>query len=625
MSTSSGTITTATMHATLPLDFSRARYHDLDINAPRLVSKIQDVQRHLDPEANRQKLLKLQEDLARQGPYSTQRLADTISKLQRRIDSPSAHSQLERILAELEDQQAREKAEVASYYGKLRPSRAQTLIPDVLSEIFRQCGVRSRSPQSYSGGPLNLEMRTSLNILRVCSSWRAVALGTPDLWSELTYSDAGTLPLPFYDQWLSRAAAVTLNLTIWPHSGRGEDNYWSGATALLHKHCNAIERLALRLPVETSRTSLQPLFPHPHRPISLRKLTVYSYDAFIHSTLSNIPWNQLSSIEFRFRYEARFTPPSQLGSILSQTHNLTHLLVDMGPSEGFGPSSAQVLPLQKLRALEISWSDSERHYQLGIIPYSFVDLFDKLRVPALKSLRLAVDEHVNPYVLPALTGLAGRSGFSLDSLHIELASPIRAAVLPEITIAFLREQVSLKSLHWHSENYDLLEFVEALTHIGIGKEALLPNLEDISLGINSYEGLLPPFTDMVASRQAAESLPQTIVPLRSFDLKAYMQYYYEPDDGADSDGDCPEPWPSDDESKDANEKASRRLLDFAKKGLGGSFDFRHWDQALKFTEPKWCKTTTFGQTSGENLILDCDEDMVWHWIDAQTVYRQEGL
>ncbi|KAJ7931695.1 hypothetical protein B0H13DRAFT_1857673 [Mycena leptocephala] len=527
MSTSSVAITPAPAHATLPLGFSRARYHDLDTNAPRLVFKIQDS-------------------------------------------------------AELEDQQAHEKAELASYYGKLRPSRAQTLLPDVLSEIFRQCGVPS--PQLFRWGSLNLEMSTLLNILRVCSSWRAVALGTPGLWSELMYTDTETLPLAFYDQWLSRAAAVTLDLNIWPSFGSGEDSYWSGATALLHKHCNAIERLSLRLPVEDSGISLQPLFPHPHRLTSLRKLTVHSYDAFIHNTLSNIPWSQLSSIEFRVKYDTRFISHLELVSILSQAQNLTNLLLNLGPDVRFSPSSAQVLPLQNLRSLEMSWTDNKEYYRLGIVPHSFIDLFDKLRVPALKSLTLTVDKHINPYVLPALTGLAGRSGFSLEFLHIELCSPIPTALSPESTIAFLREQVSLNSLHWHSYGRDLSELVEALRYIGIDSETLLPNLVDISLGLNSYKGLLPAFTDMVASRRVVKSPSQTIAQLRSFHLKAFIPYR-ESNDTAYSDDPPPRPLLAD-EIKDANEKASRRLLDLAKQGLRGSLDFQHFDQALKFTKPR---------------------------------------
>jgi hypothetical protein len=179
----------------------------------------------------------------------------------------------------------------------------------------------------------------------------------------------------------------------------------------------------------------------------------------------------------------------ELASILSQAHNLTNLLLNLGPDVRFSPSSAQVLPLQNLRSLEMSWTDNKEYYRLGIVPHSFIDLFNKLRVPALKSLTLTVDKHINPYVLPALTGLAGRSGFSLESLHIELCSPIPSALSPEGTIAFLREQLSLNSLHWHSYGRDLSELVEALRYIGIDSETLLPNLVDISLGLNSYEGV----------------------------------------------------------------------------------------------------------------------------------------
>jgi hypothetical protein len=89
---------------------------------------------------------------------------------------------------------------------------------------------------------------------------------------------------------------------------------------------------------------------------------------------------------------------------------------------------------------------------------------------------------------------------------------------------------------------------------------------------------------MVASRRVVKSPSQTIAQLRSFHLKAFIPYR-ESNDTAYSDDPPPRPLLAD-EIKDANEKASRRLLDLTKQGLRGSLDFQHFDQALKFTEPR---------------------------------------
>ncbi|KAJ7631792.1 hypothetical protein B0H17DRAFT_1150146 [Mycena rosella] len=603
-------------HAPPSLEFETAqsRYHELDINAPRLVAKIIEVRRHLDSDANHQKLQKLRDDLANQGPFSTrkQRMADGIEKLRRQIDSVSSHSQLERMLAELESQQSRETSELASYHGKLAPSRAQTLLPDVLSEIFQQCAVPS--PQSFSWGPLNAEMTALLNILRVCSTWRTVALQTPTLWSELHYTDTGTLPLDFYDMWLNRAAAVPLNLMIWPSLGCGEDSYWAGATELLHRHCDTIETLSVRLPPEDAELypSLQPLFPHPHHPTSLRNLTVHSYSELIHSTLSNIPWSQLSRVEFREEYDTRTILPTQLFSILSQTCNLTHLFMNLGPA--FGPLPSRLLLLPSLHTLDIAWiSTGGDNNQLGSATtlHSLVNLFAPLLVPALKDFKLSAD--ANTHVLPALTDLTRRSGFSLESLHINLWSSIPATVSAAGTIAMLRELPSLTSLHWESHDDDFPELTEALTQ----SDTLLPNLVDISLGLNSYEGLLPAFAEMIASRRAG-----TVSLLRSFHLKAYVPYR------EDLNGDFESPPPLSDDIKEANEGAFRRLKELTQEGPRGSVDFQHSNQTLQLIEPKDAVKENFveaSQGSGENLALDWDDDMGWRWVDAATLSRQQWL
>ena len=210
------------------------------------------------------------------------------------------------------------------------------------------------------GGPLNVEMWTNINILRVCSAWRTAALNTAALWSELLYGDGGTLPLEFYNLWLSRAASVPVNLDIWPGYG-GEGSYWSGAAKILHTHCNALGTLKLKLPGEDSSISVPPLFAHPHRPTNLRHLTIHSYDDCIHKAVTNIPWIQLSSLEFRVKYEYRFISPAQLAGILAQTMHLTRLLADLGPDPRFGPSPPRVLNLPRLHTLDISWGDDESH------------------------------------------------------------------------------------------------------------------------------------------------------------------------------------------------------------------------------------------------------------------------
>ncbi|KAF8209435.1 hypothetical protein K438DRAFT_2062618 [Mycena galopus ATCC 62051] len=522
------------------------------------------------------------------------------------------------MLTELESQQSRENAELASYVGTLVPSRAQTLIPEMLSEIFLQCNIPS--PQEWMGGPLNVEMWTNINILRVCSAWWTAALNTPALWSELLYGDAGTLPLEFYNLWLSRAGLLPLNLNIWATFGCGEDSYWSGAAKILHTHCNALGTLKLKLPPKDSFISVPSLFDHPHQPTNLRNLTIHSYDDYIHKTLTNIPWNQLSSLEFRVRYENRFISPTQLAGILAQTVRLTRLLANLGPDPRFSPSPPRVLCLPRLHTLDISWGAAESPYDGTGIPHSFINLFDKLSAPALKSLKLGVGKEASAFVLPALTNLVARCAVGIELLHcdIEMWCPISPAVSPlDTIIGLLQETPSLISFHWGSDGCDLPDLVEALTHTEGSRTRILPKLVDISLRLDN--------SSRIRRHGGIASGIRLAIAAPNFSLKTYRHIPWDDYDDIDH---FELPSLSSD-SRTANEHALQRLEEFTTNGLGGSVDFRHFDQTLKLADPKaavrqpqvWVIRS---KVSGNNSLY-CDDDMVWHWVDAQTLSRQQQL
>ncbi|KAF8179400.1 hypothetical protein K438DRAFT_1977452 [Mycena galopus ATCC 62051] len=605
-----------------PVSPSHARYHELDMNAPRLVARIKELKRHLDPVANQQKLLKLENDLSCQGPFSTRKkaLADAIDRLKRQIASESSRRQLESMLVELESQQSRESIELASFSGTLALGRAQTLLPEILSEIFLQCQVPSS--QNFNWGPLDVEMQATLNILRVCSSWRAAALNTPTLWCELHYADTGTLPLQFYRSWLRRAASVPLHLLIWPYLGCGEDSYWIGAVELLHTHCHAIGTLNLRLPVEDSGSRIPALFPPPHQLTNLRNLTIHSYDDCIHDTLSNIPWSQLSRLQFLVGYDTRCISPSQLAGILSQTVHLTHLVVNLGPDTRFGPSPTRELRLPSLHTLEISWIDRERQFD-GIVPHSFIDAFDKLSVPELKSLMVTTSKDANTFVLPALTNLTARWRFPLESLHITMFEASSAALPVDTLVGLLRGFPTLTSFHWNTDGGNLPGLVESLT-CSVGDDALLPNLIDISLELNSYDGLLPAFADMVTSRRLSNSQSLVIASLQRFHLKAAVAYVQDFEQNEEELSSV---------SKTSNEEALRRLEEStvanSDTSLHGSLDFRHSDQKLALNERETSveQMLEMPQVDGDNFLY-YDDDLVWNWMDGPTLYnltRQQGL
>ncbi|KAF7335210.1 F-box domain-containing protein [Mycena sanguinolenta] len=428
-------------------------------------------------------------------------------------------------------------------------------------------------------------MQTKFNILHVCSTWRTAALNTPRLWCDLDYIDiSATLPLEFYHAWLRRAASVPLNLKIFPAGSWGGNKYWSQATEILHTHCRALGTLHLGLPNEDAGCSPPPLFPPPHRPTNLRNLIIESYDDCIHNNLVNIPWNQLSRLEFRVEYDMRFISASQRAGILSQTVNLTHLVADLGPDTRFSPSSIRLLYLPQLQTSKVSWTDHEDCFP-RIIPHSFIDLFDKLFIPALRFLTIKTSRGADALVLPAFTSLAARCQFALESLHIRI-------------------------LHWDANGAGFPGLVEALTCTA--EAGLLPNLVDISVGVNSYDGLLPAFADMVTSRRASSN-----VAIHDFALNAhtFIENFAENVDVWDT------ITPSlNSSSKAANEYALSRLekpINAASNtGLRGSVEFEHFDQRLAFGADVETVVLQVAQVDHDNPQADDDNLSYWDKASA---------
>lgn len=128
---------------------------------------------------------------------------------------------------------------------------------------------------------------------------------------------------------------------------------------------------------------------------------------------------------------------------------------------------------------------------------------------------------------------------------------------------------------------------------------------------------------MVASRRVSDSQSNTVTSLGRFHLKAWDPV----SDDFDEFGE-PVPVPSlNRDSKTANEHALRRLEELTRNGLRGSLEFRHLDQALELVEPETTVPEDFlelSQVSGDNF-LHCDDDLMWHWVDAQTLYKKERL
>ncbi|KAL0070409.1 hypothetical protein AAF712_002240 [Marasmius tenuissimus] len=104
-------------------------------------------------------------------------------------------------------------------------SPARRLVPEIWSEIFLWCLPQHTlehhmSRRSVSGAPVTDTSFDDAPLLmtRVCSSWRQIALSTPRLWSNITYTvcrpSAFKHQLQKLETWLSRSGATPLSVVI---------------------------------------------------------------------------------------------------------------------------------------------------------------------------------------------------------------------------------------------------------------------------------------------------------------------------------------------------------------------------------------------------------------------------
>ncbi|KAJ7663169.1 hypothetical protein DFH06DRAFT_1189527 [Mycena polygramma] len=114
-----------------------------------------------------------------------------------------------------------------------------TLAPEVTSRIFLEC-IEPRP--SHNSAPLLL--------LRVCQSWKTIALSTPELWSILQISSGFPQAMSsrdiarIIDQWFGRACAVPVTLTF--HELGGVKTVGLALDLILPKHAWHLQHFHVR-------------------------------------------------------------------------------------------------------------------------------------------------------------------------------------------------------------------------------------------------------------------------------------------------------------------------------------------------------------------------------------------
>ncbi|KAF9265916.1 hypothetical protein L218DRAFT_845841, partial [Marasmius fiardii PR-910] len=160
-----------------------------------------------------------------QTPSLTERtqIRHTLEDVQNTIDKVEATvNSLEAALRQLRSKQEELRAYAQDHNAILSPARR--LFPELWSEIFLWClpehTLQHHLARRNAGHNITDTSPSDAPLLltRVCSSWREVALSTPKLWSNITYTvcrpSASKSQLQRLETWLSRSGATPLSVVI---------------------------------------------------------------------------------------------------------------------------------------------------------------------------------------------------------------------------------------------------------------------------------------------------------------------------------------------------------------------------------------------------------------------------
>ncbi|KAJ7730874.1 hypothetical protein DFH07DRAFT_159116 [Mycena maculata] len=354
--------------------------------------------------------------------------------------------------------------------------------------------------------------RAPLLLLHVCRSWRAVVLGTPEIWTMMCYHIDREEDIRFIENWISRSGVYPLQLRITAALPRqagdslgGPPKLFGKVKQLVEKHMHRLQTLRLDMPHDYSALLLHgaPLLyalefdanlwkrgalwnrdPQPQWGVNslpaLRQLTFRptckpSY---------RFPWRQLTSLSLL----GEMMPQSTL-QILSQCPALITFRLSF---VGFLPYAAGHETTAILPALQELYASSSSPVQEQAIE----TVFSALTLPELRVLDIRAR---TLYSFDTIGPLLQRSACHLDKLSIDAEDVDQLSILQYIrSVSGTLTSLALRVRGAEIKSYGSL--LRSLTLVtDLGGESLCPNLETILLAGVSWmpDGLL---ADMVESR-----------------------------------------------------------------------------------------------------------------------------
>ena len=345
---------------------------------------------------------------------------------------------------------------------------------ELWSKIFVMCK-DAAGVERQSDTPITLSL--------ACRAWRRIALATPQLWSSV---DVGSPPLDTRDnssnirrfeeigagieQWLTRAAAVPLDVTInWNEADCGRRELYQTVAEPILKRAKQVAKISFKAPfdlIDTASRYLKredvPLLhtvdiscytsatdpresraPAPwlsflHTP-SIRH---FSYANFTNTRgtqslmLPDVAWSQLSSLSLASSTGTFFRQVEQMCTTLAQCKNLTKCTIQLpGIRMVPGGSGLSLLALEELCLQSDPWGESD---------INMVNFLSSLTSPHLKHLSLHGPCTFGPPAPTIIPGAAlqfiNRSKCELESLSLHLPYSL------EETFGLLKANPKLKTL-----------------------------------------------------------------------------------------------------------------------------------------------------------------------------------
>ncbi|KAJ7875445.1 hypothetical protein B0H13DRAFT_2201207 [Mycena leptocephala] len=282
-----------------------------------------------------------------------------------------------------------------------------TLPNEIISDIF----MHFLPP--YPLFPPLIGLLSPTLLTQICRKWREIALGTPALWSAISYHDSINMPFDVaihaFDIWLNRSRCCPVSLQfdandsrvdaaeflamVVPHRARWEHlelSVWLSHLPILDGPMPLLRYLDLRLRrVGTYAKAVT--FEMP-----LLRTVVVNDDAALSVIL---PWAQLTSLTLLRVFPYECVP------ILQQTSSLVHCKLELFDSTNDQPRPDITLPC--LESLTLINPRRE----------SAIDFLGTLIVPALRSLEIPeIFLYVNP--IESLTAFISKSGCKLEEVQI---------------------------------------------------------------------------------------------------------------------------------------------------------------------------------------------------------------